>query len=1057
MPQPSPVPAKPETQAAPATPKAEPKTAPTKAEEKPGATKPQPVPAPIEAVPTVPTPKAKTEPTSVKMEAVATAASTQIEPETTPAPKIAKVSPVTAEKQPLATPTAEPFTPPMAPVQQPEVTPKVEVPNTDIPKTVTVEKKEEAVEMDISVAELPKAQESKHDLPEVKVDASAVMASATPMTAATTVPTETTAAEAVSGVVPETETKAQVSVPERIIKEVQPDDDIKLTKPAESLQQVEVQPTTQEQQLTLEVKPVREPESKEIADKLEEKITDITSAPESKPVPTKSIIIKDQDENKEESEKNRKVSLPAGQVQLENKVVPVTAIKPTSKEEHEEDQPQILPIVQEFDDGQAVSDASKDNISTDLSVPVKEEVKAERRRLSFQPMDESSGSELTPSPSPKVQRRRLKVSPVSSSSEDIKTESADSSIEDEEFIRKQIMGMGDEEEMSVSDEEKEKNSANLQAVKEVEIDNASVTATSLPRKGSTDNEDSPARKKSLPKTDTATAESVPETMPRTTFKKATPVMRQRQSTDEEVESITESLSKGSSSVQASSFTPGSSPTSASSLEEDSDSSPIHKKVTGDKHHRKGKHRQPTQPLPTIEDSSEEEQMRAHGQPLSPPGDASSTEDLRQVTVIDESHRTSGSEYSASIESEPEVRRAVQRGRKPSPTVIPYTPDPFDEKQTVTKSLKSAEEAYEEIIQKTKAIPGESPPDIEPLYGGMAIEDYLYESLVEEPEIKMSEFQEEEPKIDSGSESLKKLRSPEEVYEEMMQKKRELMMIEHEFQQAQTAMESSSSGASVTGTPIIAETCVVTIPAEETYLTGQIDTPPADTETLTEMPAKKKKRPAPPRPSEPPKRPEFAVVPSTPSGSIGFVRPMVPMDPALRKALFPIPDLKITQCSSGEEEDDSLADEYGIGISSDITPSDDSETKDDQSISPPLSEPTEMEPILVVCEIPEPKPIPTPISAPELTTTPSPVSPMSPPTSPATPDSSLASNATSSSSFQAQTPISSDSTPLSTPTPPTSFKAQSPPEIQLPATTAGLKSKPNPKWYTQSLYNQLSHQ
>ncbi|TNN86243.1 Protein piccolo [Liparis tanakae] len=97
-------------------------------------------------------------------------------------------------------------------------------------------------------------------------------------------------------------------------------------------------------------------------------------------------------------------------------------------------------------------------------------------------------------------------------------------------------------------------------------------------------------------------------MPCKKIKKAIPVTRHRQSTDEEVESITESLSKGSSSVQVSSFTPGSSPTSASSLEEDSDSSPRKKKVSGDKQHRKGRHRQTTQPLPTIEDSSEEENM-----------------------------------------------------------------------------------------------------------------------------------------------------------------------------------------------------------------------------------------------------------------------------------------------------------------------------------------------------------------------------------------------------------------------------------------------------------------
>lgn len=703
---------------------------------------------------------------------------------------------------------------------------------------------------------------------------------------------------------------------------------------------------------------------------------------------------------------------------------------------------------------QVLDDPSKNIRDTELPVPGKKEFKVERRRLSFQAMDESSESELTPSPSPKVHKRKLEVTNVSSSSEDIKTESADSSIEDEEFIRKQIMGMGDEEEMSLNEDDAEKNLATEEANKESELDNALMTAKILSGKCSTNNEDSSARQIFLPKTSTATVEDVPETTSIATFKKAIPVLRQRQSTDEEVESITESISKGSSSVQASSHTPGSSPTSASSLEEDSDSSPSHRKVSGDRHHRKGKHRQPTQPLPTIEDSSEEEKakeedksrndkdiLRGYGQPLSPSKGVFSSEDLKEVTIMDETNKTSGSEYSGSIESESDARQAVQRGRKPSPTVIPYTPsDAFIKKNKMTKSLKSAEEAYEEIIQKTKAIPGDSPPDIEPLYGGMAIEDYLYESLVEDPEIKIGEYQEEDPQQCTSLESNKKLRSPEEVYEEMMQKKKELLMIEQEFKQAQTAMESSSSGASVNGSPSAVDTCVVTITTEEACFTGQADMAFTGTEPSSEMPLKKKKRPAPPRPSEPPKRPEVTIVPSTPSGSIGFVRPMIPQDPDLRKALFPIPDLKITQCSSGEEEDDSLADEYGVGISSDITPSDDSDTKE-PSISPPLSDTTEMEPICVICEIPEPKPIPTPISAPELTTTPSPVSPMSPPTSPATPDSSLASNATSSSSFQAQTPISSDSIALSTPTPPVSFGIQSPPEIspQSPTTTAAVIS------------------
>lgn len=724
----------------------------------------------------------------------------------------------------------------------------------------------------------------------------------------------------------------------------------------------------------------------------------------------------------------RKMSPSNEEVKMEKMDIAETKIKPSLRtEESDEDQPQILPVVQEVIEWHS-RDASKTDINIDSTMPVEEKIKSERRRLSVQAMDESSESDLTPS-SPLVKKKMLKVITVSSSSDDIKTESADSSIEEDDFIRKQILGMGEEKKMSVSEDEKENEMANVEDLKKTTHDNDCVPDTFLFQEAETEIKDS------------TTIENVPETISMTTFKKAIPAMRQRQSTDEEVESITESLSKGSTSVQASSITPGSSPTSVSSLEEDSDSSPHHRKVRRDKQHFKGRHKQSPHPLPAIENSSDEEKMKTHSELTSSSENVSSTEDLKQVTVIDESHRTSGSEYSASVESDPEIRVAVQRGRKPSATVIPYTPaDQFKETDTIIpKSLKSAEEAYEEIIQKTKSIPGESPPDIEPLYGGMAIEDYLYESLVEEPEIKQSEFQEDE-QIDSDSQCIKKLRSPEEVYEEMMQKKRELMMIEQEFQQAQTALEYSSTGALVHMPPSEAETCVVTMSSEEAQIAGLSDTPPPGMDTLSEFPVKKKKRPAPPRPTEPPKRTVATVVPAIPSGSISFVRPMVPQDPALRKALFPIPDLKITQCSSGEEEDDSLADEYAIGVSSDITPSDDSDAKDDPSLSPPLSETTEMEPICVVCEIPEPKPIPTPISAPELTTTPSTVSPVSVPTSPATPDSSLASNATSSSSFQPQTPLSSDSTPLSTPTPPMSFKDQLPSEssVQLSDPAAALQ-------------------
>lgn len=730
-----------------------------------------------------------------------------------------------------------------------------------------------------------------------------------------------------------------------------------------------------------------------------------------------------------------------GPSELEHKVSALAVVdkQKIKAKVQDENVPQIFPISQELESESATSDTSTKHANVISSMAVNEEVKAERRRLSFQAMEESTESEATPTPSPKVQKKKLEVTNLSSSSEDVKTESTDSNIEDEDFIRQQIMGMVDEEEMSISDYEKERKLKEEDTNKVVESDNTTVTLKTLSRKDSMTKDDNTAMLKALPK---VTTEITP---PSTTLKKAIPVMRQRQSTDEDVESITDTLSKGSSSIQASSFTPESSPTSASSLEEDSDSSPSHRKICGDKPHRKGKHRQQTQPLPTIEDSSEDEKRRediskkdkdqtwAKGEQHFKAASLSSTDDLRQVTVTEETSRTSGSEYSASIESEQEIRQAVQRGRKPSPTVIPYFPcDSLDEKRIVSKPLKSAEEAYEEIIQKTKAIPGESPPDIEPLYGGMSIEDYLYESLVEDPEIKINVLNEEEQQQDTGSESLKKLRTPEEVYEEMMQKKRELIMIEQEFQEAQTALESSAEVVSSS----VEETCVVTMSTEDISFTSETDMPHIGTETSTEVPIKKKKRPAPPRPSEPPKRTEASFVPST-TRSIGFVRPMTPQDPALRKDLN-IPDLKITQCSSGEEEDDSLAEEYGVGISSDITPSDESETKDDQSISPPLSDPAEMEPICVVCEIPEPKPIPTPISDPELTSTPSPLSPVSPPTSPATPNSSLDSNVASSPSFNAQTPQSAGSTPMSTPTPPLSFVTQSPLAVCTPSSPATVE-------------------
>ncbi|XP_035520783.1 protein piccolo-like [Morone saxatilis] len=288
IPQPSPVSAKPETQSNQATQKAEPKTAPTKAELIPMATESQPSPVPIKAVPTA---KAKMEPTSVKMGTTATAASAQIELETTLTPTTAKVSPVTAEKQPLEASTATSVIPAMAPVKHTEVTQKVEVPKADIPKTLKVGGKEEAVELEYSVSEFPKTEESKPDLSTVKVEAG-VIASAFPVTKSTVSLTSPIAAEvAMAKVVPETETQPECPVYEEIIKEVQSDDHIKLTEPTQSLQQVKVQPKSQEPPLVMEVEPVVAADSKEVADEQVKKIMDVTSTTVTQLVSTENIII----------------------------------------------------------------------------------------------------------------------------------------------------------------------------------------------------------------------------------------------------------------------------------------------------------------------------------------------------------------------------------------------------------------------------------------------------------------------------------------------------------------------------------------------------------------------------------------------------------------------------------------------------------------------------------------------------------------------------------------------------------------------------------------------
>ncbi|NWY05470.1 BSN protein, partial [Nothoprocta ornata] len=205
-----------------------------------------------------------------------------------------------------------------------------------------------------------------------------------------------------------------------------------------------------------------------------------------------------------------------------------------------------------------------------------------------------------------------------------------------------------------------------------------------------------------------------------------------------------------------SYTSGTSPTSISSLEEDSDSSPSRRQRLEEvKQQRKARHRSHGPLLPTIEDSSEEEELREEEEllreqekmreveqqrirstarktkrdkeelraqrrrersktppsNLSPIEDASPTEELRQAAEMEELHRSSCSEYSPSIDSEAESFDAMASKlyKSGSEYNLPafmslYSPTEKAEggsSQPASKPLKSAEEAYEEMMRKAE--------------------------------------------------------------------------------------------------------------------------------------------------------------------------------------------------------------------------------------------------------------------------------------------------------------------------------------------------------------------
>ncbi|XP_077356890.1 protein piccolo isoform X1 [Festucalex cinctus] len=390
----------------------------------------------------------------------------------------------------------------------------------------------------------------------------------------------------------------------------------------------------------------------------------------------------------------------------------------------------------------------------------------------------------------------------------------------------------------------------------------------------------------------------------------------------EMESLTDSpddrsKGEGSSSLHASSFTPGTSPTSLSSLEEDSDSSsPSHVRSSESKQHRKAKHRQPGQMLPTIEDSSEEEELReeedllreqekqrgtgkkskrdkeeVRGQRrrdrsmtppsnLSPIEDASPTEELRQEAEMEEIRRSSCSDFSPSIDSDPEgfeihaaMIAAVQKTYQlPISTSLhsPTEDKNFDKSQR--KTLRSADEAYEEIILRAKSPTVENVdfhPEKEALYGGMLIEDYAYATVTDNSTDDLGEME----KISVPTQP-KKLRSPDEVYEDMIKKRKEFMKLEQLYQNMQPKKESPNP-------EIVLQPAENNLSKDTTVTFGKDGKPLLDAESAYEELMKKVLTPG---TSPTQQDPEVETTSS-------------------RRALYPIPDLKVTQCSSGELSSD----------------------------------------------------------------------------------------------------------------------------------------------------------
>uniref|UniRef100_G1PQ97 Protein piccolo n=1 Tax=Myotis lucifugus TaxID=59463 RepID=G1PQ97_MYOLU len=644
------------------------------------------------------------------------------------------------------------------------------------------------------------------------------------------------------------------------------------------------------------------------------------------------------------------------------------------------------------------------------------------RRQPYDSVEDSSESENSPVP-----QRKRRTSVGSSSSDEYKQEDSQGSGEEEDFIRKQIREMSADEDASGSEDDEfirnqlKQISGIIESQKKEETKGkGKVTAGKhkrLTRKSSTSFEEDAGRRHSWHDEDDETFDESPDIKYRETksqeseelvvagggglrrFKtielnstiadKYSAESSQKKTAlyfDEEPELEMESLTdspedrsrgEGSSSLHASSFTPGTSPTSVSSLDEDSDSSPSHKKGES-KQQRKARHRSHGPLLPTIEDSSEEEELREEEEllkeqekqreleqqqrkssskkskkdkdelraqrrrerPKTPPSnlspieDASPTEELRQAAEMEELHRSSCSEYSPSIESDPEGFEIspekiieVQKVYKLPTAVSLYSPTDEHsvmQKEGGQKALKSAEEMYEEMMHKThkyKAFPAanerEEMFEKEPLYGGMLIEDYIYESLVEDTyngsvDDSLLTRQEDENGFMQQRGREQKTRLPEHIYDDPMQKITDLQKEFYELESLHSIVPQedvvSSSYIIPESHEIVDLDSMVTSTSEEKKL--------LDADAAYEELMKRKQMQLTPEssPTQPPIRddmtestmdydrlPDESLTSSILSGAS--------LTDSTSSATLSIPDVKITQHFSTEEIEDEYITDY----------------------------------------------------------------------------------------------------------------------------------------------------